>query len=69
MQIRIIKHEAVPNCGSYEVVFPDGRAPVCFYFEDNASRRLRPLEQLTRDQALETAQRLAREEQAKLSKG
>jgi hypothetical protein len=24
MKIRIIKHEAVPECGSYEVRFPDG---------------------------------------------
>jgi hypothetical protein len=59
------KHEAIPGCGSYEVVFPDGRAPVYFYFEDVASRRLRP-ESLMRDQALEAAQTLARNEQAKL---
>lgn len=25
-RIRIIKHEAVPDCGSFEVWFPDGRA-------------------------------------------
>jgi hypothetical protein len=24
-RIRIIKHEAVPQCGSFEVRFPDGR--------------------------------------------
>jgi hypothetical protein len=43
-----------PNCGSYEVQFPDGRASAHFYFEDNADRRLRP-EQLTREQALDGA--------------
>jgi hypothetical protein len=30
MPIRIIKHEAVPKCGSYEVRFADGRAPKFF---------------------------------------
>jgi hypothetical protein len=25
MKIRVIKHEAVPDCGSFEVRFPDGR--------------------------------------------
>jgi hypothetical protein len=24
MKIRVIKHEVVPDCGSYEVHFPDG---------------------------------------------
>jgi hypothetical protein len=24
MKIRVIKHEVVPDCGSYEVRFPDG---------------------------------------------
>jgi hypothetical protein len=24
MRIRVIKHETVPDCGSYEVRFPDG---------------------------------------------
>jgi hypothetical protein len=40
--IRIIPHEAVPLCGSFEVRFPDGRPPRFFYWDDIAGRRLRP---------------------------
>lgn len=57
--IRLIKHEAVPNCGSFEVRFSDGRASVYFYFEDIAGRRLRP-EQMDRATALEQAKEYAR---------
>ena len=32
MPIRIIKHEAVPQTGSFEVRFPDGRPSVYFYW-------------------------------------
>src|SRR6516165_4666678 len=42
MKIRVMKHEAVPGCGSYEVRFPDGRPSKYFYFENLAGRRLRP---------------------------
>jgi hypothetical protein len=28
LKIRVIKHEIVPDCGSYEVRFPDGRPSV-----------------------------------------
>ena len=38
--IRIIKHEAVPECGSFEVRFGDGRQSKFFYWDDVASRRL-----------------------------
>jgi hypothetical protein len=41
-RIRIIPHEAVPLCGSYEVRFPDGRPSRYFYWDDIAGRRLRP---------------------------
>jgi hypothetical protein len=51
----------VPGCGSYEVRFADGRVSQYFYFDDLASRRLRP-EMLTREQALEQATALARAE-------
>jgi hypothetical protein len=34
MKIRVIKHEVVPDCGSYEVRFPDGRPSKYFYFEN-----------------------------------
>ena len=40
--IRIIPHEAVPLCGSFEVRFPDGRPSRYFYWDDIAGRRLRP---------------------------
>ena len=34
MKIRVIKHEVVPDCGSYEVRFPDGRPSKYVYFEN-----------------------------------
>jgi hypothetical protein len=62
-RVRIRKHEAVPGCGSYEVIFPGGNR--YFYFEDLAGRRLRS-EQLTRDRALEQAKELVRTERDKV---
>lgn len=41
-RMRIIPHEAVPRCGSFEVRFPDGRASRFFYWDDIPRRRLRP---------------------------
>jgi hypothetical protein len=58
-RIRLIKHEAVPDCGSYEVSV-EGQPSRYFYFEDLAGRRLRP-ERLTRQQALEQARALPRD--------
>ncbi|WOH60372.1 MULTISPECIES: hypothetical protein [Bradyrhizobium] len=46
--IRIRKHEAVPNTGSCEVYFDDGRASISSIGEDVPSRRSPP-EILTRD--------------------
>ena len=60
-RIRIIRHEAVPKIGSYEVRFSDGRPSRYFYFDDVLARRLRP-EILTSEQALEAAKALARAE-------
>jgi hypothetical protein len=57
--VRLIRHEAVPRCGSYEVRI-DGLRSRFFYFEDDPSRRLRPQQQMTRAQALELAKSLAR---------
>ncbi|WP_271617548.1 hypothetical protein [Bradyrhizobium sp. CCBAU 51745] len=57
--IRLIKHEAVPDCGSFEVRYGDGRPSRCFYWDELPSRRLRP-EALKRDVALETAPTVAR---------
>jgi hypothetical protein len=42
MKIRLLKHAIVPDCGSYELRFPDGRPSRYFYFENLPSRRLRP---------------------------
>jgi hypothetical protein len=61
MTIRIIEHEAVPQCGSFEVRFADGRESSYFYWDDLPSRRLRP-EILTREAALEAAKAFARAE-------
>jgi hypothetical protein len=58
-RIRIIKHEAVPQCGSFEVRFPDDRPSQYFYFDDLPSRRLRP-ETLDRETAQEKAKAVAR---------
>ena len=60
-RIRIIKHEAVPFCGSYEVRFADRRPSAYFYWDDVASRRLRP-EQLASEQALAKAKAFVRAE-------
>jgi hypothetical protein len=37
--VRIIKHEAIPQTGSYEVRFSDGLPSVYHYFDDNPGRR------------------------------
>ena len=52
--VRLIKHKAVPKCVSYEVRFPDGGPSRYFYWDDEASRRLRP-DLLTGAEALEKA--------------
>src|ERR1700752_3416479 len=40
--VRLIKHEVIPKCGSFEVRFPDGAPSRYFYWDDLPSRRLRP---------------------------
>jgi hypothetical protein len=57
--VRLIKHEAVPKCGSFEVRFSDGTPSRYFYFDDIAGRRLRP-ELVDSKQALEEAKAFAR---------
>ena len=57
--VRLIKHEAVPDCGSFEVRYSDGRPSAFFYWDDVASRRLRS-DQMTRAQAIDAARTLAR---------
>ena len=61
--IRIIKHEAVPQCGSFEVRFPDDRPSQCFDWDDIPARRMRP-ETLDRETALEQAKAAARAAQS-----
>jgi hypothetical protein len=53
------KHEAVPECGSFEVRFPDDRPSQYFYWDDIPARRMRP-ETLDRETALEKAKAVAR---------
>ena len=55
--VRLIKHEAVPDCGSYEVRI-EGRRSRFSYWEDRPSRRLQS-EQVIGAQALELARSLA----------
>jgi hypothetical protein len=57
--IRLIKHEAIPDCGSFEVRFDDGRPSQFFYFEGSPGRRLRS-DQFGRDVALKLAKDYAR---------
>ena len=64
MPIRIIKHEAVPQTGSFEVRFPDGWPSVYFYWDDIPGRRLSH-EQMDSNRALEAAKALARSERDK----
>jgi hypothetical protein len=63
--IRLIKHEAVPNCGSFEVQFSDGSRSRYFYWDDIPGRRLNP-DEVDSQKALEGAKALARAERDKL---
>jgi hypothetical protein len=65
-RIRIIPHEAVPLCGSFEVRFPDGRPSQFFYWDDMPGRRMRP-HLVDRATARRAAQFLARAEQEVLN--
>ena len=61
----IIKHEAIPQTGSYEVKFTDGRPSVYHYSDDNPGRRS-ITGMMTSAQALERSKALARAEQDKV---
>ena len=56
-RVRIIKHEAVPQCGSFGAL-PGLRPSVYFYWDDLPSRRLNP-QTLDRETALEKAKAVA----------
>jgi hypothetical protein len=58
---RIIKHEAIPQTGSFEVKFTDGRPSVYHYFDDNPGRRS-ITGKMTSAEALRAAKALARAE-------
>jgi len=66
MKIRLIRHEAVPKTGSYEVRFPDGRPSRFFYWDDIPGRRLRP-DLVDSATAERDAKAFARAEQDKLA--
>ena len=61
MTVRIIKHESIPQTGSYEVRFPDGKPSVYHYFDDNPGRRS-ITGKMTSAQALQLAQAAAKEQ-------
>ena len=68
MKVRLLKHtaaQAVPDSGSYEVRFPDGRESIYFYFDDHPGRRSITLKQ-SRVEAERMARELARAEQDRL---
>lgn len=65
--VRLIKHEAVPKCGSFEVRFPDGRPSKYFYWDDLPSRRLRP-DLVDSVQALDQAKTFARAQRERLGR-
>ena len=71
MKIRLLKHTAapaVPDSGSYEVKFPDGRESVFFCWDDNSGRRS-ITRKLSSEEAERKAKDLARTEQEKLESG
>jgi len=37
--VRIIRHSVIPDSGSFEVRFADGRPSLYWYWDDNKSRR------------------------------
>ncbi len=64
--VRLIKHEAVKDCGSYEIRFPDGRPSKFIYWDDLPGRRLQP-DRVDRAVALRVAKLFARAEQHMLN--
>jgi hypothetical protein len=59
--IRLVKHEAIEDCGSYEVRFPDSRPSRYFYWDDVPNRRLSP-DPVDSEQALEKTKVFVRAE-------
>ena len=68
MKIRLLKRTAaptVPESGSCEIRFPDGRESIYFYWDDNPGRRSITMA-LSSEEAERKAKDLARTEQEKL---
>lgn len=68
MKIRLLKRTsapAVPDAGSYEVRFPDGRESLYFYWDDNPGRAS-ITHAMNSKEAERKAKELARTEQDKL---
>jgi hypothetical protein len=62
MKVHIIKHEGIPQSGSYKVRFTDGRPSVYHYFDDDPGRRS-ITGKMTGAEALRAAKVLAQVEQ------
>ena len=60
--VRLIKHERVARCGSFEVRYSDGRPSEFFYWDDIPGRRLNP-DAVDSQTAPERAKAFARDEQ------
>lgn len=65
--VRIIPHapQGIPDCGSFEVRFSDGRKSEYFYWDDNPGRRSIN-GRVNRDRALQEARAMARGARAKI---
>jgi len=66
-RIRVIPHypKGIPDCGSFEVRFGDGRESQWFYWDDNRGRAS-ITRKMDREEAREAARALARAELPKL---
>jgi hypothetical protein len=64
--VRLIKHKAVPKCGSFEVPFANGAPSRFIYWDDVPGRRLRSA-QIGSEEALEQARAFARAERDRLA--
>ncbi|NPU63404.1 hypothetical protein HL667_00140 [Bradyrhizobium sp. 83012] len=68
--IRIIPHSppGIPDTGSFEVRFADGRPSVYFYWDNNPGRRAISMSGVTsEEEARSAAQQLARSELKRLA--
>jgi hypothetical protein len=68
VKIGLLKHTSapeIPNAGSFEVRFPDGRPSTYFYWDDNPGRAS-IAQKPSQEEAKRAAQEMARREQEKL---